>query len=110
MSVILPDCPSCHAEEVVKNGRTRHGQQNYKCRNCQRQFVEDPQWRMMSEENKQIVDRLLLEKLALAGIARAVQISQLWLQKYVNQKYQQVDWNFIHHYNASRSRESSFPL
>lgn len=91
MSVILPACPSCHFEEVVKNGRTRHGKQNYKCRNCQRQFVEDPQWRMISEETKEIVDRLLLEKLALAGIARALQISELWLQQYVNQKYQQVE-------------------
>jgi len=23
-------------------GKTRHGKQNYKCRDCGRQFVEDP--------------------------------------------------------------------
>lgn len=46
---------------------------------------------MISEETKGIIDRLLLEKLSLAGIARALQISELWLQQYVNQKYKQVD-------------------
>jgi len=70
----------------VKNGRTRHGKQNYKCRECGRQFVEDPQWRLISDETKGIVERLLLEKISLAGIARALQISELWLQQYVNQK------------------------
>ena len=29
---------------------------------------------------------MLLEKISLAGIARALQISELWLQQYVNQK------------------------
>jgi hypothetical protein len=29
---------------------------------------------------------LLLEKISFAGIARALQISELWLQQYVNQK------------------------
>ena len=86
MSPALPECPSCHAEEVVRNGRTRHGKQNYKCRECGRQFVEDPQWRLISDETKGIVGRLLLEKISLAGIARALQISELWLQQYVNQK------------------------
>ncbi len=81
MSVILPSCPTCHSEEVVKNGRTRHAKQNYKCRNCGRQFVEDPQWRLISEETKGIIDRRLLEKLPLAGIARALQISELWVQQ-----------------------------
>ena len=90
MSVALPACPNCQSSDVVKNGRTRHGKQNYKCRDCGRQFVEAPQWRMISEETKGIIDRLLLEKLPLAGIARALQISELWLQQYVNKKYKRV--------------------
>ena len=46
---------------------------------------------MISEETKGIIDRLLLEKLSLAGIARALQISEVWVQQYVNAKYQQVE-------------------
>ncbi|NHC37348.1 IS1/IS1595 family N-terminal zinc-binding domain-containing protein [Scytonema millei] len=90
MFTALPACPSCQSEDVVKNDRTRHQKQNYKRRDCGRQFVKNPQWRMISEETKGIIDRLLLEKLSLAGIAPALQISELWVQQYVNQKYQQV--------------------
>jgi hypothetical protein len=37
-----------------------------------------------------LVDRLLLEKLPLAGIARVTNISETWLQQYANRKYQEV--------------------
>lgn len=77
MPIALPICPSCQSEDVMRNGRTRHQKQNYKCRDCGRQFIEDPQWRRISQETKGIIDRLLLEKVPLAGIARALQISQL---------------------------------
>ncbi|WP_445302336.1 MULTISPECIES: IS1/IS1595 family N-terminal zinc-binding domain-containing protein [unclassified Microcoleus] len=29
----------------MKNGTTRRGKHNYKCRERGRQFVEDPQWK-----------------------------------------------------------------
>lgn len=37
-----------------------------------------------------MIDRLLLEKIPLAGIARVMQISEDWLQRYVNTFYQTV--------------------
>jgi hypothetical protein len=37
-----------------------------------------------------LIDRLLLERIALAGIARAAQVSEQWLQTYVNEKYAKV--------------------
>jgi hypothetical protein len=70
MSTALLICPNCQSDAVMKNGRTRLRSQNYKCRDCGGKFVEDPQWRMISEETKGIIDRLLLKKLLLAGIAR----------------------------------------
>jgi hypothetical protein len=33
---------------------------------------------------------LLHERISLAGIARAVQVSESWLQAYVNEKYRHV--------------------
>lgn len=71
MSEALPACPTCSSDAVVKNGQTRHRKQNYKCRDCGRQFVEEPQWRAVSVEHRAIIDRLLLEKIPLAAIARA---------------------------------------
>ncbi len=38
------------------------------------QFLGDPQWRMISEQTKDIIDRLLVEKLLLTDIAHALQI------------------------------------
>lgn len=84
MKSALPLCPICHSEKVVKNGRSRHGKQSYRCRGCGRQFVLDPQLQPISEEMKGMIDRLLLDSISLAGIARALQISELWVQKYVN--------------------------
>lgn len=49
-----------------------------------------PQWRAVSEEHRDIIDRLLLEKIPLAAIARAMQVSEQWLQSYVNAKYAAV--------------------
>jgi hypothetical protein len=38
-------CPPCGSHDISKNGTTRRGKQNDKCRDCHRQFVEDPQWK-----------------------------------------------------------------
>jgi insertion element IS1 protein InsB len=74
----------------MKNGTTRRGKQNYKCRDCGRQFVENPQWKRREPDNSAMIDRLLLEKIPLAGIARVLQLSQSWLQQYVNACYNKV--------------------
>lgn len=71
----------------MKNGRTRRGKQNYKCRDCGSQFVENPQWQPISSESQAMIDRLLLEKMPLAGIARVMQVFEDWLQGYVNLYY-----------------------
>ena len=74
----------------MKNGRTRRGKQNYKCRDCGRQFVENPQWQPIASESQAMIDRLMLEKIPLAGIARVMQLSEDWLQSYVNRCYEIV--------------------
>ena len=80
-------CPTCGSHEISKNGTTRRGKQNYKCRDCKRQFVEDPQWQPKDKDTRSLVDLLLLEKIALAGIVRATGVSESWLQEYVNTHY-----------------------
>jgi len=80
-------CCHCNSLEVVKNGSTSSGKQKYKCKNCNCQFVLNPQSNKISEETKQLIDKLLLEKISLAGIVRSTQVSKRWLQYYVNKKY-----------------------
>lgn len=87
----MPRCPECQSDEVVKNGKIHTGKQNHKCRRCGRQFVEHPDWRAISDETKALIDRLLLERLSLAAIARVVDVSTVWLQGYVNARYAKVE-------------------
>ncbi len=42
---------------------------------------------VIEQETRELIDRLWLERISLAGIARAIQISQQWFQPYVNEKY-----------------------
>lgn len=83
-------CPECESESVLKNGHIHNGKQRYVCKSCGRQFVPDSTKKVIGDQTKALIDRLLLEKLPLAGIARAVQISETWLQGYVNAKYKEV--------------------
>jgi insertion element IS1 protein InsB len=100
-------CPTCGSDDIMKNGTTRRGKQNHKCRDCGRQFVEDPQWKPKDKDIIALVNLLLLEKIPLAGIVRTIGVSASWLllgalpwsgnptgahpQNYVNKYYQQVE-------------------
>jgi insertion element IS1 protein InsB len=83
-------CPTCGSCDIVKNGMTRCGKQNYKCQDCNRQFVEDPQWKPKDVNTCVLIDLLLLEKIPLAGIARVTGVTESWLQQYVNSFYKTV--------------------
>ena len=76
MSENLPSCPSCNSEQIVKNGKIHNGKQNYKCRNCDRQLVKNPQNKVIDQSTKDLIDKLLLEKILLAGIARVTKVSE----------------------------------
>jgi insertion element IS1 protein InsB len=87
------NCPSCGLNNIVKNGFNKSGNQNYLCNDCKRQFVQNPQKQPISDEKKQLIDDLLLEKVPLAGIVRVAKVSKRWLQNYVNEKYNSIDKN-----------------
>jgi hypothetical protein len=82
--------PACGSHDISKNGITRRVKQNYKCRDCNRQFVEDPQWKPKDKDTRSLGGLLLLEKIPLAGIARATHVSDSWLQGYANACYEAV--------------------
>ena len=84
MTVEINSCPNCGSEEVSRNGQTRHGKQNYKCRECGRQFVLNPAWKAITKEQQELMQRMLLERISQAGIARVLQVSEDTVQRYVN--------------------------
>lgn len=80
-------CPSCQSTSVKLNGHIHNGKQNHRCKNCSRQFVLNPTQIIISEATKSLVDKLLLEKISLAGIARCAEVSEVWLQDYISNLY-----------------------
>ena len=86
----MPSCPKCSAERTVKNGRIHTGKQRFLCRGCGYQFVENPTDKRIDQATRELIERLLLERLSMAGIAQAVQVSEQWLQDYVNYKAAQT--------------------
>ena len=90
--VKVMECPHCLSQAIVKNGYIHNGKQKYRCKDCGRQFVENPENKNQAipQETIKLIDKLLLERLALAGIVRVTGVSAKWLQTYVNKKYAEI--------------------
>ena len=82
----MPNCSKCTSILTVKNGRIHNGKQRYRCQACGRQFVEQLSKKVIGPATRELIDRLLLERISLSGIARSVGVSETWLQLYVNQR------------------------
>ena len=91
MLTLRQNCPDCGSNHIVKNGRIHNKKPKYKCQSCDRQFVENPTNKVISSQTKDLIARLFLEKISLAGIARTTDVSQKWLQDYVNNKYSSIE-------------------
>ena len=81
-------CPQCGLSHVKKNGHTHYGKQNHQCKGCGRQFVADSQH--VDEETREVIKRLLLERLSLSGICRVVGVSLRWLLTFIVELYDQL--------------------
>jgi IS1 family transposase len=82
------NCPHCYAPNGHKNGFSpRTCGQKYRCRECGRQFVQNPKKQRITDGQKRLIGLLLLERLALCAIARVADVSERWLQYYVNTLY-----------------------
>lgn len=84
-------CVECLSSKVKKNGHTYYGKQNYQCLECLRQFVEHSQH--VSKEKKELINKLLLERIALRGICRVTGVSLTWLLGYIVTVYQNLPDN-----------------
>ena len=85
-----PPCPRCGSYHTIKNGSTHNGKPKRQCKDCGRQFVLNPNNQSVSLDIKLLIDKLLLERISLRGIARVTGVSLSWLQDYVNTKFRHV--------------------
>jgi transposase-like protein len=80
-------CSHCSRETTKQNGPRHYGKQNYFCPDFQRQFVEGGQKWFVSDSDKSKINKLLLERISLAGICRVCDVSQQWLLRYIKELY-----------------------
>jgi insertion element IS1 protein InsB len=83
-------CPTCNSGNIKKNGSIHNKKQKFQCKDCGRQFIENPTKKYIAQKQWELVDKLLLEKIPIAGISRVTGISETWLQQYINNKYEGI--------------------
>jgi IS1 family transposase len=77
--IIRDVCPRCQSPKFQKNGHIHNGKQNHPCHDCGRQFVESFEQYLISDERRALIERLLLERISLRGMCRAVGVTLKWL-------------------------------
>jgi len=84
MGMIIRDvCPRCKSPKYKKNGHIHNGKQNHQCKDCGRQFVDGFEQDLVSDETRDLIERLLLERISLRGICRAVKVGLKWLLGFI---------------------------
>ena len=83
-------CSHCRSNTIRKNGLIHSGKQKYECLACHRQFVEDPQNKIIPDYNKEWIRRSLLERVSLEGICRIFDVSMPWLLAFMENIFQSL--------------------
>ena len=85
--MIRTTCPRCDQTDYKKHGKTHPGKQNYRCRRCGREFIQELKREPIAPEPQALVKKLLLERLSLRGICRVVGVSLDWLLTFLVSLY-----------------------
>jgi insertion element IS1 protein InsB len=80
-------CPQCGSTWDKRNGHIHTGKQNHRCKLCGRAFVLVPDNHVITEEQRALSARLLLERISLRGICRAVGVGLQWLLQFMMERF-----------------------
>ena len=81
--VIREVCPRCQLPKYKKNGHIHNGQQHHLCHDCRRQCAACLEQYLVSDATRALIERLLLERLALRGMCRAGGVGLKWLLEFI---------------------------
>lgn len=77
-------CPNCQSDKIRKNGH-RRGKQNYHCKKCDRQFIEQYTKRGYSREIKENCLKMYVNGLGFRAIERVTGVNHnsviRWVRK-----------------------------
>src|SRR5712691_11388179 len=80
-------CPQCGSRWFKRNGHIHTGKQNHRCNLCGRAFVLLPANHLITAEQRTLIERLLLERISLRGICRAVGVGLRWLLQFMVERF-----------------------
>ena len=83
-------CPDCGSAKIKKNGHIHNSKQNRRCKKCGRQFVQNPTQKLIPERDRELIKKLLLERISLRGICRVMGVSLRWLLGFMASEYEQL--------------------
>ena len=84
MGMIIRDvCPRCKSPKYKKNGHIHNGKPHHHCKDGGRQFVDGFAQDLVSDETRDLIERLLWERLSLRGMCRAVKVGLKWLLGFI---------------------------
>ena len=83
-------CPHCRAKTIRKNGSIHSGKQKYECLSCRKQFIENPDNKIIPDDTKERIRRSLLERVSLEGICRIFDVSMPWLLGFMQKTVQSL--------------------
>jgi insertion element IS1 protein InsB len=86
--IIRDVCPQCKSPKYKKNGHIHNGKQNHHCHDCGRQFVQCFEQSLIAEDKRVLIERLLVERISLRGICRAVRVTLKWLLGFLVQCFE----------------------
>jgi insertion element IS1 protein InsB len=86
--VIRDVCPRCQSPKHKKNGHIHNGKQNHQCHDCGRQFVDCFEQDLVSADTRALIEHLLVERISLRGICRAVGVNLKWLLGFLVQCFE----------------------
>jgi insertion element IS1 protein InsB len=68
-------CPHCQGTKVVKNGKKTTGEQNYRCKNCGKQFQGQYFYNACDPKVRTLIERMLLRGNAISDICAVLLVS-----------------------------------
>jgi insertion element IS1 protein InsB len=85
--VVRDACPACGSTQFKKNGHIHSGKQNHQCTTGGRQVVASAEDRIISYEQRTLIEPLRRERLSRRGICRAVGVSLTWLLHFMVERF-----------------------
>ena len=82
---ITYECRFCHSTQIVKNGHSAQGHQQYWCKNCGKRTALELRPRYREEKKDQIIADYY-ERSSMRGVERIFGVSRLTLAAWLKKK------------------------